>query len=546
MEVTENSNRRQLLAVFAIVVLVATGAYFWQLGKNAIGNSDEGIHAVVTRAIRENGDWLTLQFRGKEYFRKPPLSFWVRAATQSVLGESEFTTRLPSALAGVGTTFLLAWWAWLWTRRAAASLIVGIIFPLLPMTFTHTFRSGETDGILIFLLTLSAFLFWQSLKRPWLVVAAAAAVGFAFMTKSVAAGVVPIGFTLALLLTRRWPYSWKHVLIAVLAFLMVVVPWHAYELVEHGQTFWKEYVEFHILQRVEERLHTTPKSHGPFWYIRAVESGMFPWSWLLVPAFAFGVWRARRGVDGDSTSVFLTTWGLGTVLLFSLAATKLAWYVAPAYPAFTLLIARFITELPRGIPRWLWIVTEISLAGYFLRAFQLFRTGVSRFLSLDPLDPVKGIVLIVLVVVVVLFFAYQRSRRLGAQTVRILVLLVFLHLSLASSVVFTRNMRKTYESPFRVFRNAIVALDPRAEIYVYHLGYITSPLTQIYLVGERWQRTVTALRENNEKFQDILRTKPGAFIIFDRKKPPDPTSFGELKVITTYDRLSLYRVRAME
>jgi 4-amino-4-deoxy-L-arabinose transferase-like glycosyltransferase len=337
-------------------------------------------------------------------------------------------------------------------------LAVGVIFPLLPITFVHTFRTGETDGLLLLLLTLSAFLLWRSLERPWLVVAAAATVGLAFMTKSVAAGVVPIAFGVVLLLTKQWPYRRNHAVSALAVFLAVVLPWHLHQLVTHGQKFWDEYVGFHIVRRVEERLHVTPKQHGPFWYLTAVQSGMFPWAWLLVPALAAAVVRARRYLEQRLVEVFLVSWGVGTVVLFSLAATKLAWYIAPAYPALTMLVARFITEPFVSQPRWLRWLTAAAVVGYLWRFFQLYRSGVSGLLSLNFLDPRLAVMLVVIAVVVLLGWAYRRSLKTGRLTLRVIVALLLLHMALASLVLFSRNVRRTYESSFRVFRNAIEAV----------------------------------------------------------------------------------------
>lgn len=533
----------RIVAVFAVIAAVATAAYFWRLGVSSIANADEGVHALVTRQMRESGDWLTLQIRDRDYFRKPPLSFWVRGVTHNVFGENELTTRLPSAVAGVATTLLLAYWAWLWTKRWSTVLAVGVMFPLLPITFVHTFRTGETDGSLLFLLTLSAFLLWRSVQRPWLVVGAAATIGLSFMTKSVAAGVVPIGFAVALLLTKQWPYQLKHVTTALAAFLIVALPWHIQQLVLYGRKFWDEYIGFHIVQRVEERLHVTPKTHGPFWYLTAVQSGMFPWSWLLVPSIAAAIARARQQVTHRFTEIFLVSWGVGTVVLFSLAATKLAWYIAPAYPALALLIARFITEPFSNQPRWLRWLAAVAVVGYLWRVFQLYRVGVSGALALNFLDARLAVALVVIVAVFVLWLAYRRSPQTGRRWLWIMVMLMLTHMALVSLVIFSRNIRRTYESSFRVFRNAIEAQDPRAAVYFYDIGYYTSPLAYLYLVGPRQQRAVTPLREQPDKLQEVLVNRAGAFVIFEKTRELKPETLVRLSKVTEFGSLALYQVQ---
>ncbi len=551
MEAALRPSRNYVVLAFIAVFCVAAFAFFWNLGVNPIANADEGVHALVTREMRENGDWMTMHIRGEFYFRKPPLSFWIRAATQTVFGENEFTDRLPSALAGLGTVMLVAAWAWVWTRKPLAVFASGSILALAPSTFMHTFRTGETDGVLLFLLTLAAFLLWRSLKKPWLLVAASGAIGLAFMTKSVASGVVPIGFLLALAIHRRWPYRWKHVLTAAGLFLAVVVPWHAYEFTKHGKLFWDEYVGFHILQRVETRLHITPQQHGPFWYLKGVGQAMFPWAWLVVPAAAYAVTKIKRrpapygaGRRDETTfpETFLLTWGVGTVVLFSLAATKLPWYVAPAFPAFALLVGRFVTTPFTSFPRLLRWLIGLSVIGYLVDSFMQYRTGLSKILSLAVVSPYIAVAAVIVVVAVALALAYRRSPDLGRKALTAVAAALLLHMALMSLVVFSRNLRMTDENPFRVFRNEIAARDAHAAVYIFDIGYITSPLSAIYWEGPDHARQVTALRENQAALYAVVAEKTGAFIIAETQRQFSSEISTKLSRISNYGKLSLYRV----
>lgn len=524
---------RKIVGAFLVVLVFSTGVFFWDLGVSAIANADEGVHALVTREIRERPDWLTMHIRGETYFRKPPLAFWIRAVSQTVLGENEFATRLPSALAGVATTMLLALWAWQWTRRWQTVAAVGVIFPLLPSTFVHTFRTGETDGTLILLLTLTAYILWHSLRRPKLIILAGLTTGLALMTKSVAAGVVPIGFLLTLAVYRRWPYSWKQVLLATAAFVIVTAPWHVIEHVRHGSAFWNEYLGEHVVERVEERLHVTPKTHGPWWYLTAVERGMYPWAWLVVPAAMVEVLR-RRKEPADETGTFLIMWGFGTIVLFSLAATKLAWYVAPAFPALALLVAGFISRPWRRMRTAIMIATAVAVGGYAYITQNDFQAGWSGWLSLSfvPALIVPGGVAI----------AVLAALALDRRWSKMVTALVLLHMLVFSVVVFSRNMRNRYESPFRVMRNEIVSRDPAAPVYVYPIGYVTSPLSAVYLAGPNHARKVTPLRENQEQLRQIVASEAGVFVIVDHEHPMPEDLKAQVELIRVEGDLELFTV----
>lgn len=537
------NNRRLTVGLLMVVAIFSSLMYGWNLSRGAIGNDDEGVHALVTREIRERPDWATLHLKGVEYFRKPPLSFWVRAVTENALGESELSVRLPSAAAGVATTVLLTLWTWQWTRRRLAAAVAGGIFPLLPITFTHTFRAGETDGLLIFLLTLSAWLLWRSLGRPWLLVAAAGVVGLAVMTKSVAAGVIPIGFLLALAATRRWPYRWRHAAVAGLVFFAIAAPWHVHQLRLHGQKFWDEYVGFHIVERVEERLHVTPKRHGPFWYFQAAEGGMFPWSWLVVPAVAAAAHRIRRRESDRFVETFLVCWGVGTVALFSLAATKLAWYIAPAYPALTMLVARLVTSRVGSLPKWLWWLLAAAGAGYLFRVFSLYRTGLSQVLTLPFLDPRLATLVVVTAATVVLAALARWRRQSLPRAMAVAAAGLVVHMALVSLVVYSRNVRRSYENHFRLFRNVIEARNPTAPVAIYDIGYVTSPLSNYYLAGPGMKRLVTPLREQPDRLAEVLDQQPGSFLVYETARTLDPETADRLEIMAQYGSLTLAQVR---
>ncbi len=535
--------RNGLWLAFAGVALFASLAFFLQLGKAPIGNSDEGIHALVTRQMREGGDWLTLRFKDDFYFRKPPLSFWLRGVTQDVLGEREFTNRLPSALAGVGTVLVVAAWAWRWTRKRSVMLIASAALVLIPSTFTHTFRTGEADGLLIFLSTLTAFFLWSGIGKPWYLVAGASSVALGFMTKTVAAGAVPVAFLLTLMILRKWPYRLKHVVAAAAVFIAIAAPWHVYEYAKHGGAFWDEYVGFHIVQRVEEKLHVTPQLHGPFWYVRGVTQGMFPWSFLIVPAAALSFMRIRRREGDRFPETFLLAWGFGTVALFSLAATKLAWYVAPAFPAFALLIGRFMSTPFTKIPRWVQLLTAVCLVGYLIDTFRQYRTGITRYFTLSFLDPYVAVAAVAAVAAALLFVAYRRSPATGERMLRIMSVMAFASIALVSIVVFSRYLRKADDTHFRVFRDEIVARNPDADVYIFDNGIYPSPLTSIYLAGEHDRRRVTALKENGTLLEAVLNEKSGSFVIFERQRALQGDVTGRLEHIRDFSSTSLYRVR---
>ena len=63
---------------------------------------DEAWYAQVSREMLQGGDWLTPHYRGEVWLHKPPLLYWLVAASYRLLGVGEWT--------GVWSRFSPALW----------------------------------------------------------------------------------------------------------------------------------------------------------------------------------------------------------------------------------------------------------------------------------------------------------------------------------------------------------------------------------------------------------------------------------------------------
>jgi len=109
-----------------VAVFVVMGLRLAMLTWPAVSDTTESRHAVIAMRMAETGDWVTPRayFHGRlvPFWGKPPLQFWLTAASFRLLGGSEWTARLPGYLAGLamlGITFAFA--RRFWTREAASA-----------------------------------------------------------------------------------------------------------------------------------------------------------------------------------------------------------------------------------------------------------------------------------------------------------------------------------------------------------------------------------------------------------------------------------------
>ena len=80
------------------------------LGRHAVTRSQEARVLVTSREMLGQpwNRWLIPHANGQVRLRKPPLAYWLTAASFALFGVGEFQGRLPAALAGwltVGITF---------------------------------------------------------------------------------------------------------------------------------------------------------------------------------------------------------------------------------------------------------------------------------------------------------------------------------------------------------------------------------------------------------------------------------------------------------
>ena len=83
-----------------LLALVMTVVWFGALDVRRLQHPDEGRYAEIAREMAVSGDWVTPRLNDLKYFEKPPLQYWLGAATFDAFGVDEWTARLPAALAG--------------------------------------------------------------------------------------------------------------------------------------------------------------------------------------------------------------------------------------------------------------------------------------------------------------------------------------------------------------------------------------------------------------------------------------------------------------
>ena len=88
---------------------------------------DEGRYVGVALEMLWSGDWLVPTLDTLPYFHKPPLFYWLTAASLGVFGINEWAARLPSLLAATGAAFAVYLFVRRWAGERQALLALAVL-----------------------------------------------------------------------------------------------------------------------------------------------------------------------------------------------------------------------------------------------------------------------------------------------------------------------------------------------------------------------------------------------------------------------------------
>jgi 4-amino-4-deoxy-L-arabinose transferase-like glycosyltransferase len=399
------------------------------LGSGIPLEHHEALVAERTRGMMEHGRGLVphLFSTGEPDFKKPPLPFWIQAGLGRLCGGiSEFTLRLPSAMAGVGTMLLVV----ALVRRMVAwrpALVAGLAFITSAASMVWS-RKGAVDMLLCLLTTAALVAYWYGLtetnRRRQVVL-------FAAMWLSLGLGVLAKGplplavWFLAVvgtaLVDPRARYIGRMLPIAgPLILAAVIVPWGLYVIRSYPEAAGQWHSQ--SLGRTQGELDGSSRLYD---YLYMAPALWLPWSAFVVVGLVTAV---RRKTLEPGAVAFLLAWGLGLAALLTFSAEKRIYYILNTTPAMLALAGlgedyvTFLWQGPRSrLGRWFVALHALAIPGAVLAAAVLAR----RFPDVrDWMTPFGAILVVGLTITFVLFV---RRRRLAAMaSMATLILVTFL------------------------------------------------------------------------------------------------------------------------
>lgn len=335
---------------------------FFLFGNHLLPVMDpvESNYALTAKEMVLSGDWLSPQIYHQYWFDKPIMIYWLIALSYKVFGFTDFAARFPAAVFSamtvglmyqcvktIGGRTLLATWA---------ALILGT-----SLEFWVMAHGIVTDSVLIWA-TMGimgyAYLGLQD-RKPLYIAIAYAFAGIAVLTKGPVGIVLPgilllvfAGMMRSLDIVKRL-FPWQ----GILAFCLVALPWYIMMYHIHGQAFIDGFLGLHNYVRATVSEH--PEDNKWYYYLVILPVSLLPWTGPVL-------YEMVKGFSRKFFYVYLMTWGWGTILFYTLMATK--------YPTYT-----FIALIPFSV---LGAIGMVRLVHHNKRRFWTILTGPAIFLWL--------------------------------------------------------------------------------------------------------------------------------------------------------------------
>ncbi|WP_339748639.1 glycosyltransferase family 39 protein [uncultured Rubinisphaera sp.] len=406
-----------------ILLLTCGCVFFLNLGAARLFDEDEPKNAECGREMYERSDWVVPTFNYELRTDKPIMLYWLMLSSFNLLGVSEFSARLPSAIMATVTVLTVYQIGWRFFGQAVAfwsSIILSST-----MMYVVSGRISTPDATLIAFITLSIFAYirlqpvgekgWsqpESATWPKAYLPANFS-GYVLLYALMALAVLtkgPVGFLLPcsviglfLMCRGQAPHapqdlSWNRPLQSanelvnyLAAFIapsrffpalwamrpftillvvgLVALPWYITVGWMTNGAWLEGFLGGHNIGRFSSAM----EGHsGPiFYYVIAILMGFFPWSVFLPVTLYLAASQRHRFEKDNQGLLFLLCWAGVYVGFFSIAQTKLPNYVLPCYPPLALLMGWTLVRWQEGsltLPNWsyIWGARSLILSGLAL------------------------------------------------------------------------------------------------------------------------------------------------------------------------------------
>jgi hypothetical protein len=331
--------------IYGILIIFTLVVYITGLFPGSIVDSAK--YAAIARNILESGDLIHLKIHGEPYMHKPPLLFWMSAASYSIFGISMFAYKLPNLLysfLGIYSVYRLG--TLIYGKRTG---IIAAFMYSVSEAVILMLMDVHTD---LLLTTNIIFGVWQLTeylenKKTYNLLLGFTGIGLAMISKGALGLAIPV-FTIGgyLLFKKDFRTLFSIIWLAGIPVIMLII-YPALKGVY--DQFGIEGLKFYFWSNNIDRIKGdySQGRHDYFFVIHTLIYFFLPWSLYSFSAFVkdFRVWR-NSGFKFENKKDALNYSGIVFLaLIISVSSQQAPHYLLPIIPFVSILTARFINDL---------------------------------------------------------------------------------------------------------------------------------------------------------------------------------------------------------
>jgi 4-amino-4-deoxy-L-arabinose transferase-like glycosyltransferase len=329
---------------YVLLALMCGILFCWRLGSTPLIGLDEALYSECSREMLAGGDYIVPTCNGVLFLDKPPLVYWMQAASMRVFGINSFAVRLPSMLAAlllVAFTVYIA--SRLYDRRSG--IMAGFVLASAMLT-AGLARMAIMDQIFALAITVSLGAFLLTYFEKWSrkgYLLFWAAMGISTLIKGPVGILLICSIAALFLVLKRDLQSLKSTspVLGILIFLAIVLPWYVLVQIHTDGKFLQE---FFLHQNLQRAMGKDFSHNQPFYfYLPIFVVGFFPWS-IFVPL----AWRIKVRLSRPDTSLFMAVWMVVIIGFWSLCRSKLPSYIFPMLPAAAVMVGSMWSDISKS------------------------------------------------------------------------------------------------------------------------------------------------------------------------------------------------------
>lgn len=347
------------LAILSVLVILPF------LGETIFYSKGEPREAIVAFSMLESGNWILPVNYGTDIAYKPPFLYWAIAAVSSLLGGvTEYSSRLPSALAFLAMQ--MVFFSFIAKRKGIRTAFLASILLLSSFEVYRAAVACRVDMVQVSLIVISLCLLFRWNEKecrgmPWLAILL---MGCATLTKGPVGSIFPCA-CIGLYQLLRGRSFWRAFFLLLPVGLLSLVPyaaWISAAYAQGGQPFIDLMLEENTGRFLGKMSYSSHEN--PLWYnFLTIIWGWIPWTLVLLISLFDLKWKSIRLLpEGTSFGLRVkTAWNrfralpplqlftwvviLFIFIFYCIPKSKRSVYLLPIYPFMAVLIAEYLLAL---------------------------------------------------------------------------------------------------------------------------------------------------------------------------------------------------------